>query len=205
MIKAYDTRLGGLSKPNIGNCSVALEERIPWDESFNAELQTVAVSKPASFVNDIKARKGGDGTEGDDGDLLLLSDSFDVAVDDGSAAAAAAGEEGGGGRRSRRNGSGEENDADDDDDDDALPLSAIANINFEQEVMADPEVQLGPLQARGGDGRRRRQRHGRVRAPSTWKRSRPRRMPCWPKPSETCTATTTATVTTTATTGRCPT
>ena len=46
-IKAYDTRLGGLSKPNIGNCVVPLEEKIPWDDSFKAG-RTAAFSKPVT-------------------------------------------------------------------------------------------------------------------------------------------------------------
>jgi uncharacterized membrane protein len=46
MIKAYDTRLGGLSKPNIGNCSVALETKIPWDLSSYVAYESTFAAPP---------------------------------------------------------------------------------------------------------------------------------------------------------------
>jgi len=89
MIKAYDTRLGGLSKPNIGNCSVALETKVPWDlSSYVAYESSFAI--PPEPVEEEETKNESDDDEplerptydddGDDdddeNDLLLEGDDM---------------------------------------------------------------------------------------------------------------------------------
>ena len=63
LIKAFDTRLGGLAKPNIGNVSVPLENKVPWDpESYVAYESTFAV--PSVKGPHVKGNE--DGEEGED-------------------------------------------------------------------------------------------------------------------------------------------
>ena len=73
LIKAFDTRLGGLSKPNIGNCTVALEKKLPWDPDFVAFESSFGVPPPPDLT--VKKAEGEDGEDDDDdGDLDGFND-----------------------------------------------------------------------------------------------------------------------------------
>jgi hypothetical protein len=93
MIKAFDTRLGGLSKPNIGNCSVPLESKVPWDlssyvafeSSFaapptEADLPEGAETKEEDSEDDEPLERP---TYDDEGDDLVVGDlEGDIEADD---------------------------------------------------------------------------------------------------------------------------
>jgi hypothetical protein len=72
-IRAFDTRLGGLSKPNIGNCSVALETKMPWDPAYIAHESHFAVPPPPvlPIFDAEETKEEGDGfdDEEDESDL----------------------------------------------------------------------------------------------------------------------------------------